>query len=41
MKIAAAEALARLVKKPTAKKIIPGPFDRGVAEKVALAVEKN
>jgi malate dehydrogenase (oxaloacetate-decarboxylating) len=40
MKIAAADALARLVAHPTAEKIIPGPFDRGVAETVADAIRK-
>ena len=40
MKVAAAGALARLVKKPTAEKIIPGVFDKGVAEAVAKAVIK-
>lgn len=40
MKIAAAEALASLVKKPTAEKIIPGAFDAGVCGAVAKAVEK-
>ena len=40
MKIAAAEALARLVKKPTANKVIPGVFDKGVANAVAKAVKK-
>ncbi|MBI2022029.1 NADP-dependent malic enzyme [Candidatus Daviesbacteria bacterium] len=38
MKIATAHALANLVKNPSPKKIIPGPFDRGVAEVVAKAV---
>lgn len=38
MKIKAAEALASLVKNPTVNKIIPGPFDKGVAETVAKAV---
>lgn len=37
-KIAAAEALAALVKNPTTSKIIPGPFDPGVLEAVASAV---
>lgn len=41
MKIAAAEALAALVKKPTAEKIIPAAFDEGVAEAVAEAVRKE
>lgn len=41
MKIAAAEALAGLVKKPTANKIIPGPFDKGVAAAVSNAVKKT
>lgn len=40
MKIAAAEALARLVKKPRPGKIIPDPFDKGVADAVAGAVKK-
>jgi malate dehydrogenase (oxaloacetate-decarboxylating) len=38
MKLRAAEALSKLVKKPTASKIIPGPFDKGVAKAVASAV---
>ncbi len=38
MKLAAAGALAECVRKPTEEKIIPGPFDEGVAEKVAAAV---
>ncbi len=38
MLIAAAEALASMVKEPTAEKIIPGPFDKGVANTVARAV---
>ena len=38
MKIAAAEALAALVEKPTKEKIIPSPFDEGVADAVAQAV---
>lgn len=38
MKIAAAEALAKLVKKPTPKKIIPGVFEKGVAETIAKAI---
>jgi malate dehydrogenase (oxaloacetate-decarboxylating) len=37
-KIAAAEALAALVKDPTADKIIPGPFDEGVLEAVSNAI---
>lgn len=41
MKIAAAEALAGLVKNPTADKIIPGPFDKGVVEAVSRAVAKK
>ena len=40
MKIAAAESLAKLVVKPTARKIIPGPFERGVCDKVAQAVKR-
>jgi malate dehydrogenase (oxaloacetate-decarboxylating) len=38
MKLKAAKLLAALVKKPTAEKIIPGPFDRGVTEAVAKAI---
>lgn len=41
MKIAAAHALAKLVKKPTAEKIVPGVFDKGVAEAVAKAVKSS
>lgn len=37
-KIAAAEALARLVRDPNPKKIIPGPFDEGVVAAVAGAI---
>lgn len=40
MKIAAAEALARVVKKPTAEKIIPDPFDKNVVSSVSNAVKK-
>ena len=38
MKMAAAEALAALVKNPSPDKIIPGPFDEGVSAAVAKAV---
>ena len=38
MKLRAAEALADIVKNPTAEKIIPGPFDKGIVEAVAHAV---
>ncbi len=37
-KIAAAEALAKLVENPTADKIIPGPFDSGVVEAVSSVI---
>lgn len=40
MKRAAAETLARWVKKPTAEKIIPDPFEKGIAKVVALAVKQ-
>ncbi|MEK6900393.1 MAG: NADP-dependent malic enzyme [Nanoarchaeota archaeon] len=40
MKMAAAHALADLVKKPSKDKIIPDPFDPGVADAVAGAVRK-
>ncbi len=39
MKLKAARALAALVKVPKADKIIPGPFDKGVAEAVAKAIK--
>jgi malate dehydrogenase (oxaloacetate-decarboxylating) len=38
MKINAAKNLARLVKKPSSNKIVPGPFDKGVAAAVARAI---
>lgn len=41
MKLAAAKALAGLVKNPTQEKIIPGPFDQEVVEAVARAVLSN
>lgn len=40
MKLAAAVALAKMVKKPTAEKIIPGPFEKGIADIVAKQVAK-
>lgn len=39
MKLVAAEALAGLVKNPTPDKVIPGVFDKGVADAVAKAVK--
>lgn len=39
MKVAAAHALAEMVPHPTKDKIIPGPFEKGVADKVAEAVK--
>ncbi len=38
MKLRAARNLAALVKGPSADKVIPGPFDKGVAETVAKAI---
>ncbi len=38
MKVRAAHNLAALVKKPTAQKIVPGPFEPGVAKAVARAI---
>jgi malate dehydrogenase (oxaloacetate-decarboxylating) len=38
MKLRAARNLAALVKKPTAEKIIPGPFEKGIAHAVAKAI---
>ncbi len=40
MKIAAAKAIASMVKKPTAEKIVPGPFDVGIAATVGKAVRR-
>lgn len=40
MKIAAALALARVVKKPTAERIIPDPFDKKVVLAVSNAIKK-
>lgn len=40
MKMSAAIALSKLVKKPTADKIIAGPFDKGVVLAVSRAVKK-
>ena len=40
MKIAAATALATIIKNPTANKIIPDPFDKRVVPAVANAVKK-
>lgn len=40
MKIAAAEAIAGMVENPTEDKIVPAPFDPGVAKTVAEAVKK-
>ncbi len=37
-KLAAAQALAQLVKTPSRDKIIPGPFDVGVVEAVANVI---
>ena len=38
MKLKAAHNLAALVKKPTAEKIVPGAFEKGVADAVAKAI---
>ena len=38
MKLKAAKNLAALVKRPTASRIVPGPFDEGVSQAVAKAV---
>lgn len=39
MKLAAAKALAGLVKKPTKEKIIPGPFEKDIASTIADAIK--
>ncbi len=38
MKLKAAKNLAALVHRPTAQKIVPGPFERGVAAAIAKAI---
>ncbi len=40
MKFAAAIALAEMIDKPTVDRIIPSPFDKGVADNVAKAVRE-
>ena len=40
MKVEAAKAIAELVENPNPDKIIPSPFDKGVSEAVANAIEK-
>jgi malate dehydrogenase (oxaloacetate-decarboxylating) len=40
MKLAAAIALSKLVKKPTATQIIPKVFDKNIAKVVAAAVKR-
>lgn len=40
MKMGAAIALAKMVKKPSAQKIVPGPFEPGIADVVAKQVAK-
>ncbi len=40
MKVSAAHALALLVENPSVEKIIPEPFDKGIADAVAKAVEE-
>ena len=40
MKLAAARALASFVGTPTPERVLPGPFEEGVAEAVAAAVAK-
>ncbi len=41
MKLRAAKALAKMVKNPTVHKIIPGPFEKEVADIIAFAVKKS
>ena len=38
MKLKAAYALANLVKKPTANKIVPGPFEKGIVQAIARVI---
>ncbi len=39
MKIKAAQNIAALVKRPTAAKVVPGPFEKGIAQAVARAIK--
>ncbi len=39
MKLKAAKTLASMVKKPTINKIIPGPFEKGIADIIAKAIK--
>jgi len=39
MKLAAAKALASLVKKPTLDRIIPATFEKNIAQKIALSIK--
>ncbi len=41
MKISAAKAIAGTIKKPFPEKIVPNPFEKGLADKVAKAVKKS
>ena len=41
MKLRAAKALADMVKKPTVNKIIPGSFEKGIADRIANAVKNS
>ncbi len=41
MKISAAKAIAGTIKKPSSEKIVPNPFEKGLADKVAKAVKKS
>ncbi len=41
MKLRAAKALSRMVKKPRVDKIIPGPFEKGIAYTIAKAVKSG
>jgi malic enzyme len=38
MKIRAAESLANMIETPTKERIIPSPFDVGVADTIAKAI---
>jgi len=41
MKIRAAEALASIVEKPTAEKVIPEPFDEGIVEAISNSITNS
>ncbi len=41
MKLSAAKALAQIIENPTEERILPSPLEKGVAEKIAIAVRAS